>query len=189
MALVGLPFAAGMPPHVAQVPMAMTAAAPGARRSSHSMLVTWRPLSGVLTEAHPVALAGGGLVHDRALPRDDVGRVELTPLGHDEVVHPFRTGLDRQQGVDQLDARDAGDGSGEQLLQPGVGTAGGRHGAALTRRPGQPDQVDLAQRADLEWIGTGSAGGGGAPHGDRRQNVGWTRRMHRERFGTRPTAL
>jgi len=36
MAPVGLPAADGTPPQVAQVPMAMTAAAPGARRSSHS---------------------------------------------------------------------------------------------------------------------------------------------------------
>ena len=43
MALVGLPAAAGMPPQQAQVPMDSTAAAPGARRSSHSRLVIWRP--------------------------------------------------------------------------------------------------------------------------------------------------
>ena len=34
---VGFPSAAGIPPHVAHVPMAITAAAPGARRSIHSI--------------------------------------------------------------------------------------------------------------------------------------------------------
>jgi hypothetical protein len=46
MELVGLPLAAGMPPQEAQVPMAMTAAAPGERRSSHSKEVIWRPVWG-----------------------------------------------------------------------------------------------------------------------------------------------
>ena len=46
MALVTLFLAAGMPPQEAQVPMATTAAAPGARRSSHSRLVIWRPVAG-----------------------------------------------------------------------------------------------------------------------------------------------
>ena len=35
MAPVGLPSADGTPPHVAQVPMAIVAAAPGASRWSH----------------------------------------------------------------------------------------------------------------------------------------------------------
>ncbi len=44
MAPVGLPSAAGMPPQEAHVPTAITAAARGARRSSHSRLVIWRPV-------------------------------------------------------------------------------------------------------------------------------------------------
>jgi hypothetical protein len=45
MASVELPFAAGMPPQVAQVPMAMTAAASGASRSSQSTILTGSPSS------------------------------------------------------------------------------------------------------------------------------------------------
>jgi hypothetical protein len=42
IAPVGLPSAAGIPPHVAHVPIAITAAAPGARRRTHSEVGTRR---------------------------------------------------------------------------------------------------------------------------------------------------
>ena len=47
MAPVGLFFIAGMPPNVAQLPTATTAAAFGARRSSHSDVVIGCPVSGL----------------------------------------------------------------------------------------------------------------------------------------------
>ena len=48
IALVGLPSADGMPPQVAQVPIAIVAAEPGASRLSHSVV-------GIIRDAPPSA--------------------------------------------------------------------------------------------------------------------------------------
>ena len=55
MAPVGLPSADGMPPHVAQVPMAIVAAAPGASRDSHVAVGTGWPCSSPSIASTPMA--------------------------------------------------------------------------------------------------------------------------------------
>src|SRR5713101_513538 len=55
MAPVGLPSAAGTPPHVAQVPMAIVAAAPGESRPSQVAVGTGRDPLPSLTASIPMA--------------------------------------------------------------------------------------------------------------------------------------
>ncbi len=87
MAPVGFPNDAGIPPHVAQVPMAMVTAASGARRRTHSDVdLRWRWSAGAHSGKEPLAANGSAptvrfsSVIDR-LVDDDVGRVEGTSVG------------------------------------------------------------------------------------------------------------
>ena len=82
MAPVGLPSADGTPPHVAHVPMAIVAAAPGAMRFSHVAVGTGcepSPSRDRL-DAHRREVAAGAvgdtLIGDGALEDDDVGRAQ-----------------------------------------------------------------------------------------------------------------
>ena len=59
MAPVGFPAAAGMPPQVAQVPIAIVAAAPGASRRTHSAVaIRRRTSSGDQSGSAPSAAQG-----------------------------------------------------------------------------------------------------------------------------------
>ena len=108
IAPVGLPSADGTPPHVAQVPIAIVAAAPGAsraqpRRGRHglAMLVAVDGLDAHGGEVAARAL-GDALVGDRALEDDDVRLAfELAVPRVLERLHEVGAGLDRQHRVMQ----------------------------------------------------------------------------------------
>ena len=125
----------------------------------------------VLAESHPVAvLARDGLVHDRPLPEDQVGGVELALGGQAEVLGPFGPGLHRQHGVDELYAGQSRDPAGQQVLDPGVGGAGNGDGAAVAAGAHDPEQVGLLQRTLGDQLG--SLGPGRAAQRHRRERVG-----------------
>src|SRR4030095_12442056 len=98
MAPVGLPSADGTPPHVAQVPMAMVAAAPRARPRPALVGPGCGPPTppggrGPRGRKTPAGPSGDPLVRHRAFEHDHVGSSELPFPRIREGPHELRPGL------------------------------------------------------------------------------------------------
>ncbi len=133
----------------AQVPMASTAAAPGAMRSSHSSEVIWRPVSGSSPRPHPVAVVTPTPSrHDRPLPADEVGGIQLAFGGQPEVLGPL-PGPTRPTApcATSSNTGQARHPAGEEVLDPGVGGTGDGDRATVARGTDDPEQVHLLERA------------------------------------------
>src|SRR5262244_1342607 len=150
MAPVGLPSADGTPPHVAQVPMAMVAAAPGARRRNQVAVGTGCGLP-PSTASTPMAEKYPPVRH-RALVDDHVGDTELTFPRVGEGLHELRARFNREHRVMEDHPGHGGNDPGEKTLDSWIGRPGHRDRAAITAHAGKPVDMDGLERPERQSL-------------------------------------